>query len=119
MIIGYGIDLVNFKRFKKMKKKKLQRLAEHILADSELDNFYLSKNKKSLLSKYWVVKEAVYKSLTKDLQNKLSFNDIIILFKKNYSPLVYFSDKLETTINCFISLSHDGNYLIAGCITTN
>lgn len=119
MIIGYGIDLVNLKRFKKMKRKNLQRLAKHILENSELKNFNSSKNKKLLLAKYWAVKEAVYKSLTKELQHKISFKNMVLIFSKNHCPLVCFDYKLKININCFISLSHDGNYLIAGCVTMN
>lgn len=92
---------------------------------SEYDNFkvLLEANDKPLTIQYfssvWCCKEAYYKALTYNEQNKTPFFQICRQFYKandvyqNNRPVIVNPSDFEKNINVHISLSHDTDYVTA------
>lgn len=116
MIVGHGIDIVNLNRFNNIKNKKLCRLANHILNKMEYEQFSVAKNQRKTLAKFWAIKEAAFKALPNELQIKTMLNEITVLFQNNTRPMVFLNKFMNFNYSYFVSISHDGKYVIASCV---
>lgn len=106
MIIGVGVDVLNLKRFRKIVKKN-NKILERLLTEKEIELF---KNYLDPIPHYagrFSLKESIIKA-GKDYLNIKSYKDIEILKDNNDKPLV-----IKPHGKIFISISHDGQYVVS------
>lgn len=111
MIVGHGIDIVHIHRFKEMSKNKLDKLANRICTDFELNEFYNDKIPHLYLAKIWASKEAIIKAI-----GQLSWKKIQIRNNNVGKPIVQLYNNPNRLI-CHLSISHDGNLLVVSVVT--
>ena len=119
MIVGNGVDIVDLKRFRVMDERRLGRIANRILTENELLEFINTPDqfKHIFLSKYWAVKEAVAKSFGTGIRGNVVWKNIQMQKNKLGQPKVQFKSELHKHgTNCHVSISHDGDYVIAYAI---
>ena len=107
-----GIDIVNINKFKETAKKDY--FIKNIFTDDELSYVMAKQNINQTLAGIFAAKEAVIKAY--------SLNLSYILRKK--IEIVYENNKPELILNKIprsadISISHDGDYAIATCISND
>jgi holo-[acyl-carrier protein] synthase len=122
MIIGNGVDIVDLKRFRVMDSRRLGRIANRILTEQELAEFVTTpeKTKHVFLSKHWAVKEAVAKSFGTGIRGNVIWKNIQMQKTELGQPRIQFKSTLyRPGSNCHVSISHDGDYLIAYAILEN
>ena len=111
MILGIGTDILEINRIKKIFIEKPDRLKQHILSKTEIEEFNLLKNdnnKISFLSKRFVAKEALGKAIGCGINNKyLSLQDITISHDKLGRPFVVKNVKITEAVR---KLHHLSNY---------
>ncbi len=116
MIIGNGVDIVNLKRFRLMDNRRLGRIANRILTEQELENFNRTPDqlKYMFLSKHWAVKEAVAKAFGTGIRGNVVWKNIQMQKSEFGQPKVQFNSELHKFgSNCHVSISHDGDYVVA------
>ena len=96
IIKGIGIDNADIKRFKNKDK-----LAKRILSSSELEEYYLRKDKASFLASRFALKEAYYKASN---DKSTSYDLIEVRKQDNGKPILFVNNK---EISALISLTHD------------
>lgn len=106
MIIGIGIDIVNIKRFKKIVENN-REILKRIFTENELNLFESYREKYIHLAGRFSLKEAIIKA-GKDYLKIKSFKDIEILKDEMDKPII-----IKPKGKIFISLSHDGDYVIS------
>lgn len=122
MILGHGIDLVSIDRFVKMDLMRQDKLADRILTDNELSNYrsHTTINSQAhYLAKIWAAKEAVSKSFGTGIQGVVVWKNISIQNNELGCPVVTFNNELKKYADgqkCHISISHEGNSIIASAI---
>ncbi|HPR96771.1 MAG TPA: holo-ACP synthase [Thermotogota bacterium] len=120
MILGYGLDIMDMKR---LDEKKLERLSEKVLSENEkryFDTLTVLKRKKEFFSGRFCAREAFYKATGRGVRDfELSSIEIVKdelgkprLIVSEEQLLFYFKRKCSV----HLSLSHDGDYTIAGVI---
>ncbi len=120
-IFGTGVDIVEIKRFKKV---KIPLLAKKILSDVEFQDFtkITSQEKKILfLAKRFCIKESVAKALGVGIGKSLSFGDIQITKSEQGKPICnVLQHALKNITNTdaiiHISLSDTKDIIISSCI---
>lgn len=116
MIVGNGVDIVDLKRFRVMDGRRLGRIANRILTEPELSEFTNTPDrlKHIFLSKHWAVKEAVAKSFGTGIRGNVVWKNIQMQKTQLGQPTVQFKSALHKPgSNCHVSISHDGDYVIA------
>jgi holo-[acyl-carrier protein] synthase len=115
MILGHGIDIVSLKRFYDMPLHRMNRLANRILTDSELDTYTdLAFQKQQVyLAKIWSSKEAIAKAFGTGIRGDITWKTIQISNNNLGKPLVQLNQK---GVLCYLSISHEKEYLIASVI---
>ncbi len=104
MRIITGVDLIYLPRFKKSLKKGGEYFLRRVFLENELTGNHQH------LAGIFAAKEAVIKALS---MKPGSWHDIQIIHNKNDAPKVQITNyKLQIT-NSSLSISHDGNYVIA------
>lgn len=122
MIIGNGVDIVDLKRFRVMDSNRLGRIARRILTEQELAEFINTpeKTKYVFLSKHWAVKEAVAKSFGTGIRGDVVWKNIQMQKTDLGQPKIQFRYALHKPgANCHVSISHDGDYLVAYAVLEN
>lgn len=117
--MGNGVDIVNLKRFRVMDQNRLNRLAKRILTEHELEGFAATVDliKHLYLAKHWAVKEAVAKSFGTGIRGNVVWKNIQMQKNKLGQYIVEFKSELyKPGSNCHVSISHDGDYVIAYAI---
>jgi holo-[acyl-carrier protein] synthase len=120
MILGYGIDIMDMKR---LNEKKLDRLRKKVFSDAEriqFDALNTLKRKKEFFSGRFCAREAFYKATGRGVRDfelssiEIKSNDLgrPILIVPEKQLIFYF----KQTCSIHLSLSHDGDYTIAGVI---
>ncbi len=92
-IYGIGIDILEIKRIKKLKKKTIKKLSKKILTNLEYKKYKKNKKKKYFLAKKFVAKEAVSKALGIGIKNGTILNCIEIFNNSNGKPKVKLINK--------------------------
>ncbi|OGH19117.1 MAG: hypothetical protein A3D74_02190 [Candidatus Levybacteria bacterium RIFCSPHIGHO2_02_FULL_37_13] len=105
MKIACGVDLVYLPRFKKSLKNGGDNFLRRIYHDKEL-----KKTDTAHLAGIFAAKEAVIKALSLPVD---SWQDISIDYKSNGAPEVKILSLKSSILNHSLSISHDGNYVIA------
>jgi holo-[acyl-carrier protein] synthase len=119
MIQGNGVDIVDLRRFRIMDQRRLDRLAKRILTVQELEGFTatIDSKKHIFLAKHWAVKEAVAKSFGTGIRGTVVWKNIQMRKTHLGQPKIYFQPILHAPgRQCHVSISHDGDYLIAYAI---
>lgn len=119
MIRGNGVDIVDLKRFRVMEKHRLDRLANRILTATEYADFLNTPLllQHRCLAKYWAVKEAVAKSFGTGIRGNVAWKNIEMRKTHLGQPKIYFQSILNCPGQfCHVSISHDGDYVIAYAI---
>lgn len=93
-----GCDIVKTSRF----ENNLNKLANNILSNLEMDEFDLTSNKIQYLAGRWAAKEAIFKAT--------GYKRMTILNKSNGAPYVLNKPDIQ------ISISHEKEYAIAFAI---
>lgn len=115
MILGTGIDLVSISRFHEMPRK--DRLAERILTEQEYGEYIDSNDKGLYLARVWAVKEAVAKSFGTGIVDDVVWKNMQLSKSKSGQPLLQLKKPLvRQGVQCHVSISHDGDQLIATAI---
>lgn len=100
MEINVGIDIIEIDRFKKICDKYKERFLEKIFSDVEMK--YLKEDIIKMCVGF-SFKESIWKALNEEIQKKLNFKDIKIIWKNGKPFLV------EKIKNCEILLSYSIN----------
>lgn len=115
MIIGTGIDLVSISRFREMPRK--DRLADRILTETEYDEYTATDDPGLYLARIWAVKEAVAKSFGTGIADDVVWKNMQFSKSAKGQPRLEFKKDLAlSNVQCHISISHDGDLLIASAI---
>jgi holo-[acyl-carrier protein] synthase len=113
MILGHGIDIVDLTRFQVMDEHRLKKIASRICTDSELKEFNNAKIKHRYLAKIWAGKEAIAKAFGTGIRGDVTWKTIFISSNNLGKPEVYLK---KSGMICYLSFSHDRDYLIASAI---
>lgn len=105
MTIKSGIDLVYLPRFKKALKNGGENFLRRVFLDSEL-----VKVNPEHLAGIFASKEAIVKALDLPLD---SWQSIKIISLSSGAPKIEITNYQPPTTNYSLSISHDGNYVIA------
>lgn len=122
MIKGHGIDITTVSRFMEMDDLKLLAFAKRILTEKEYKTFDELRfaRKTHYLTKIWSAKEAVAKAFGTGVRDEVVWQNIEILNDDLGAPKVYFKNELdEANLTCFLSISHEGEYVMSSAILTN
>ncbi len=122
MILGVGIDLLNFNRVEKLYLAHPDRFIKRILSDEELKEFKVSKKPINFLAKKFCAKEAFSKAIGTGIGRGINFSDITIKNDILGKPIVNLSSKgceaLENlfkinlnNIKCDISITDEDPYI--------
>jgi phosphopantetheine--protein transferase-like protein len=122
--IGIGVDIINTNRFRLLFEKKtsfVDRLSKRILHPShELPRFqslYKSNVDESIrfIAGSWSIKEALFKTLDPDEQEKFNFNHWYKSYNSNGKPFVS-NDNYNCDESFLVSVSHDHEMLVANVL---
>jgi holo-[acyl-carrier-protein] synthase len=122
MISGHGIDLVDVTRFADMDMQRLDSMANRVLTEDEMPEY---KGQPDIVgrirhvAKMWAIKEAVAKSFGTGIRDAVVWQNIIVDHDELGKPTVTFDNELVEYANgrvCHISVSHDGDNVIASAI---
>jgi holo-[acyl-carrier protein] synthase len=117
MIIGHGVDIVELARFKIARHN---RLADRILTPFELIEYNNthSSRQQNHIAKMWAVKEAVSKAFGTGIRDSVVWKNIEMTNDELGCPRIKLLNGLDknNTMKCHVSVSHDGDYLVASAI---
>lgn len=125
MIYGHGIDLVDITRFADMDLSRLDSMANRVMTEEEMPEY---KGQPDLVgrirhvAKIWAIKEAVAKSFGTGIRGAVVWQNIVTDHDDQGRPTVTFDNELVDFANgrvCHISVSHDGDNIIASAILTS
>ena len=119
MEIKCGIDIIEVERIKQAIEKHKDKFLNRVYTKKEL-MYCNSKNKMKYqhFAARYAAKEAVFKAISQNYDNKYSVNwqDIEILNDENGRPYVNLYNEKPKNIKIEISISHIKDYAIANCI---
>ena len=119
-ILGIGVDLVNNKRIKLLKKKK--NFIKRTFSKNEINHLKKYRNNDNYYSKRFAAKESFSKAFGTGIRNNLNFKDIEILNNELGKPYFLKNKKIDRLIyqrfktkkyNLFLSISDEKDYSIA------
>ncbi|KAK7695631.1 hypothetical protein QCA50_000267 [Cerrena zonata] len=119
-ILGVGIDIVSLRRVLALvERRSASRLAHRILSPNEFSLWQsktakLSFDNERFLAVRWAVKEAAYKAMFptyKPTWKELSYYSHNV--SASQKPSLVFGGQGHTNITLHVSVSHDGDYIIA------
>tara|TARA_Y100001958_G_C20934796_1_gene343620 strand:+ start:30 stop:413 length:384 start_codon:yes stop_codon:yes gene_type:complete len=119
-IFGIGTDIVNIGRLKKSLSNKL--ILNRVFNSAEIYKCKKIKNAYNCFAKRFAAKEAFSKALGTGIAKGISFNEILILNKKNGKPYIKLLNKTKVSVekklkkkkyNISLSISDENNYAVA------
>ncbi len=119
MIFGIGVDIVQIARIQESIDGSGDKLAEKILADSELKEYHSSPDKAGFLAKRFAAKEAFAKALGTGLRNGITFKQIRVDHNEIGRPVLILTDQAKYEAeklnirHCHLSLSDEKDNAIA------
>ena len=123
-IFGFGTDLVNIKRIKKVMSNN-KSFKNRIYSSLEIKMCEKRKDKFNCYAKRFAAKEAFSKALGTGISKGLSFNEIEILNNKKGKPLINLRKKTKLvtktiiknkTFKCFVTISDEQPFALAAVI---
>jgi len=120
MDISCGIDIIEVNRIKKAIESLGDKFLNEVYTEKEIE-YCQSKNvmKYEHFAARFAAKEAVFKAVSKFLENKydLKWKDMEILNDNNGRPYVILTEGIiKEKIEIDISMSHIKEYAIANCV---
>ncbi len=121
MIKGLGIDIVEVKRIKKMKRRWQERFLTKIFTEQEIDYCQSKKNSAQHLAARFAAKEALVKCLGTGFRN-ISLIDIEVIKDNQGKPVLKVYGRARELVEkkgiekLHISLSHEKKYAVAEVI---
>lgn len=117
MQVTCGIDIIEIDRVKSSIEETNNKLIERVYTKNEIQ-YCESKNSQKYqhYAARFAAKEAVFKAISKTLENKydIEWKDIEIENDKNGRPMVNLKKEMSNKINNMdISISHCKNYAVA------
>ncbi|MFP4460765.1 MAG: holo-ACP synthase [Thermotogota bacterium] len=120
MILGFGIDMMDLRR---LDDKKIERLKNKVLTTSEneqLNAIKSLKRRKEFFSGRFCAREAFYKATGRGVRD-YELNSIRVVTDENGKPFLQIPDEqlsfyFSAQCRVFLSLTHDGEYTLAGVI---
>jgi len=120
LILGYGIDMMDLRR---LDEKKIERLRNKVLTEKEneqLNAIKSLKRRKEFFSGRFCSREAFYKATGRGVRD-FELNSIGVAIDKNGKPFLEIPDEqlffyFSTKCRVFLSITHDGEYTVAGVI---
>jgi len=119
MIYGHGIDLVHVVRFLEMDDRRLDKIANRILTEIEYETFNTIEffAKRTYVAKIWAAKEAISKAFNTGIRGDTVWKNMQIQNDQLGRPNVILLNELDTkNVICYLSISHDGDYVMASAI---
>ncbi len=119
MIHGIGTDIVHVARLEASIARYGDRIAERILAKSELIAFQQHKTPAHFLAKRYAAKEAASKALGTGFRDGLSLRHIMVANEESGRPVLKFVEKAQKLVAEFnisasyLSLSDEQEYAVA------
>ena len=123
-ILGFGVDVVEINRFKKIKNNK--KLIKRIFTPYE-NKYCKNRDKTSCFAKRFAAKEAFVKALGTGLRNGMNLSNIEIRNSKLGMPSIIISKFLKKKVikkfklkkfKVFLSISDEKNLAFASVIIT-
>jgi len=120
LILGFGIDIMDLRR---LDEKKIERLKNKVLTKKEVECLSAIKNlkrKKEFFSGRFCAREAFYKATGRGVRD-YELNSIAVSTDENGRPFLEVPDEqlsfyFSTHTQVFLSITHDGEYTVAGVI---
>ncbi len=107
MIYGIGTDIVRVSRIERDLERFGDRFAEHILSESELEEFHQNGKRAHFLARRFAAKEAAAKALGTGFGNGLRLRQISVTHDARGKPELRFSGKaLEFVRASGITMAH-------------
>lgn len=125
MIVGHGIDLVDFKRIERLLGKDTSEWLDGAFTADELHHADGPPNHISYYAGRYAAKEAVAKALGTGFSDDVAWQDIEILRGRLGEPKARLSGGAILVANTLgirrwlISISHSGNIAVASAIALN
>lgn len=122
-VVGYGIDVVDVKRFESVWKRFGNRLLTRVFSDDERDWCLSRKSPANHLAVRFGAKEAFVKAIGS--RSGLRWKDIEIVREESGRPHIKLSGKARAIArkkgvkSSFVTLAHDAGVCIAGVIIEN
>ena len=119
-IFGIGTDIIKTSRIKNSIKNKL--FLNKIYNIEEVLRCNKRRNRSNCFAKRFAAKEAFSKALGTGIARGLSFNEIVILNKKNGKPFIKLLNKTKKFVDnklkkkkykIFLSITDEKNYAVA------
>ncbi len=124
MIKGFGTDIVDIGRIKRLVDKYDAHFKEKVFTKSEIDYCEKKVNPAIHFSGRWAAKEAFYKALPNICQKHSTWKSIEIINTQDYGkpilqicskPLMQVLKKEQITF-FYVSISHEQKYCVASVI---
>lgn len=115
-ILGIGMDIVDIKRFKDLIERWGERFLERLFTTRELKDTARRKGFERSLAGTFAAKEAFIKALGG--RWGLSWRDMEVVRDRRGRPILNFdTSKMPFQVGkVHLSISHDGEYVLASCI---
>ena len=119
MILGIGTDIVQVSRMRANLDRHGERFVRHILANAELEEFFVAKRPAHFLAKRFAAKEAFVKALGTGFRNGIRFSDIRVTHDDLGKPGLGYNGKTASLLQqmgvtlSHISLADERDYAVA------
>jgi len=116
MIIGIGVDVVEFQRMKTLLEKWNDIFLNKILTQKEIEYCVAKKNIVQHVAARFAAKEAVAKALSIGWSGSFRWKDVEITNDDSGKPSVVLHQELQKILsskNIFLSLSHSESTIVA------
>jgi holo-[acyl-carrier protein] synthase len=119
MIHGIGTDIVSVQRIEELHGRYPERLAHHILAPEELDEYARAAAPQTFLAKRFAAKEAFAKAVGTGMRTPVHFTAIRVVHDALGRPGLAYSDPLAAWLatrgigQAHLSISDEQHYAVA------
>lgn len=119
MISGIGIDLVNVDRIHRNILRFGHRLAERVLSDAELEEYFQSCRQAHYLARRFAAKEAFSKALGTGIRGTVTLRGISVSHNPDGQPLLVLDPDINDIIStrgilsCHLSLADEKQHALA------
>ncbi len=119
MLSGIGVDIVEIKRFSRLKKRYGIRIASRILTDQEMQQYEKRGHSTKFLASRFAAKEATSKAFGTGIAKGIGFHTIEVINNDEGKPELKFYGAAERYVRdnkitrCMLSLSDERKYTVA------
>lgn len=119
MIFGIGIDLVDIERIRRNINRFGHRLAERILSEPELEDYFRTDRQADYLAKRFAAKEAFSKALGTGISGVVTLRNISVGHGPAGQPVIELTPDIDNIISaegilsCHLSLTDEKQHALA------